>query len=201
MTRGDQDERRRQIEAAAYELLAEKGYEATSMLAIAKRANASNETLYRWYGNKQTLFEALVQENAREVEESLRACLNDGGDPLQTLKAVGPRLLRLVTGDKAVVLNRAAASDVAGTGDLGRAIATAGRATVAPLLSAVLDRARDNGLLEFDAGDDIASIYIGLLIGDLQIRRVIGVCGPLSTREIKGKADRALALLLRLFGR
>ncbi|MCP4433742.1 MAG: TetR/AcrR family transcriptional regulator, partial [Gammaproteobacteria bacterium] len=44
--------RQYRIEEATYELLAESGYHACSMLSIAKRAKASNETLYRWYGDK-----------------------------------------------------------------------------------------------------------------------------------------------------
>ncbi|MEQ8740678.1 MAG: helix-turn-helix domain-containing protein, partial [Hoeflea sp.] len=55
--------RQAQIEQAAYEVLEEKGYAATSMLAIAKRARASNETLYNWYGDKTGLFRALVVRN------------------------------------------------------------------------------------------------------------------------------------------
>ena len=45
-------QRRRQIEAAAYDLLVQYGYDGTSMLAVAKAAKASNETMYRWYGDK-----------------------------------------------------------------------------------------------------------------------------------------------------
>jgi AcrR family transcriptional regulator len=48
-----QNERRERIEKAAYDVLAETGYKGASLLLIAQRASVSNETLYRWYGNKQ----------------------------------------------------------------------------------------------------------------------------------------------------
>ena len=51
------------IEQAAYELIDEFGYDGISMLKIAKRAKASNETLYKWYGDKKGLFSALVETN------------------------------------------------------------------------------------------------------------------------------------------
>ena len=57
-------ERRAEIERAAYALLEENGYAGMSMLGVAKRARASNETLYRWYGNKQGLIKAMVARNA-----------------------------------------------------------------------------------------------------------------------------------------
>lgn len=45
--------RRERIEETAYAVLKESGYKAASLLAIARRASVSNETLYNWYGNKQ----------------------------------------------------------------------------------------------------------------------------------------------------
>ena len=124
MKKENQSARRAAIEAAAYELLSERGYKSTSMLAIARRANASNETLYRWYGNKQTLFASLVRANAHAVTEMLEASIDSGTDALEVLATVGPILLKLVTSDRAVALNRAAAADVYESDTLGNIIAT-----------------------------------------------------------------------------
>lgn len=200
MTSNYRDARRQAIETAAYEVLSEKGYKATSMLAIAKRASASNETLYRWYGNKQALFRTLVEENARQVREELQASIAQAGDPIETLRTIGPLLLQLVTSDKAVALNRAAVGDVFETATLGRTIAQAGRGAIAPLIGRVLAAARDGGLLDFDDVGETTSAYISLLIGDLQIQRVIGVCDRLSKKQIKDRSDRALSGILRLYG-
>ena len=54
-------ERQKQIESAAYLVLEKKGFSGASMLAIAKQAKASNETLYRWYKDKN----GLVQYSGR----------------------------------------------------------------------------------------------------------------------------------------
>jgi AcrR family transcriptional regulator len=196
----EQIERQIRIEKAAYEILAEKGYKAASMLSIAKRASASNETLYRWYKNKQSLFCSLVKENARETKELLEHSIAADTDPLETLQKIGPVLLKLVTGKKAIALNRAAAGDVFDTGTLGKVIASAGKETVAPLIVKVLERARRKGQMDFENAHDAADIYTGLLIGDLQIRRVIGVCKQLTQKEIDARSQRAVSLLLRLFG-
>ncbi len=195
-----QDARRRLIEAAAYELLVEKGYRATSMLTIAKRASASNETLYRWYGSKQALIRALVEENARDVRELLETSATTDADALATLRKVGPLLLGVVTGQKAVILNRAAVSDINETATLGATIAASGRETIRPLIQSLLARARTAGTLAFDDADDPTGIYLSLLIGDLQIQRVIGVREILDADEIRRRADRSMMLFLRLFG-
>ncbi len=195
----NQEIRRRQIEEAAYELLAENGYKATSMLAIAKKAAASNETLYKWYGNKQSLFMSLVQENARAVRELLSDISDD--DPINTMKVLGPQLLRLVTSERAVALNRAAVGDVHDSAVLGKTIARGGRDSVAPLIAQMFERARELGLLSFDDAEEVAGTYISLLIGDLQIQRAIGARGPLKPKEIKTRAERAGDLIMQIYAK
>lgn len=199
MQQDKQDQRRQQIRAAAYELLAEKGYKATSMLAIAKKARASNETLYAWYGNKQTLFSTLIQENASEVTAALEAALAAGSNFQTTMDRVGPLLLQLVTSDKAIILNRAAAADVNDTGVLGQSLARLGRDTVAPLLQKLFAEARKEGILNFKTADNVTDVYFGLLIGDTQIRRATGSLQNLTESEVNLRANRALKLFMKLF--
>lgn len=194
------DRRRTAIEDAAFALLIEKGYKATSMLEVARRAGASNETLYKWYGNKQGLFAALVKANARDVAELLRTRLDGAdADPLETLATVGPLLLDLVTGERAIALNRAAVGDVHDTATLGPALAELGREAVVPLIAELLGRARDMGLLAFDDAGEVAETYVALLIGDLQIRRATGAIGPLPDDAIRTRAMRAVGGITRLF--
>lgn len=185
--------RQEQIEQAAYAVLQEKGYAGASMLAVAKRARASNETLYNWYGDKQGLFMALVARNAAEVKALLQAQITADADPLDTLRLLGPRLLDLLTGDRSVALNRAAAADP--SGELGTAISRAGRETVAPMIEAIMSKARSNGLLDFHSKAEATELYLNLLIGDLQIRRVIGRADKPTDSDIAHRADRAVRIL------
>ncbi|MEO9876411.1 MAG: TetR/AcrR family transcriptional regulator [Anderseniella sp.] len=182
--------RKSRIEAAALELLAEKGYLATSMLSVAKRAKASNETLYNWYGNKQGLFRSLVEANAGEVKALLENDLAQERPPEATLNALGPLLLGLLISDKAITLNRAAAADP--SGELARELTQAGRGAVAPLIADVFLKARDVGLLGFDDAAQAVGLYLDLLVGDLQIRRVLGAVPAMKQSEIDRRAAGAL---------
>jgi len=199
MQKEKQDLRRQQIQIAAYELLAKKGYKATSMLAIAKQAKASNETLYSWYGNKQNLFRTLIQDNANEVANVLDNALAAKDKIEKALFRVGPLLLEMVTSEKAIALNRAAAFDASETGILGTTLAEAGRDKIAPLLQKLFVQAREDGALQFTAKDNIADVYIGLLIGDTQIRRVTGALPVLTKAEISDRSNRATKLLLTFY--
>lgn len=190
--------RQQQIEAAAYEVLEAKGYGGTSMQGIAKQARASNETLYNWYGDKQGLFRALVTRNAEEVRTLLEAELETENDALSILGTLGPKLLKLLTGDRAIALNRAAAAD--NSGELGATLSKAGREAVFPLLERVLLRAREDGQLRFDHSGDAVGLYLDLLIGDQQIRRVIGQLPAPAEEFCQARAQRAVRLLRQLLG-
>lgn len=195
MRESAQRERRRLIEEAAYELIDEKGYDNISMLAIAKRAKASNETLYRWYGDKKGLFQAMVIRNADDVYESLLQDLDRQRDPMQILEDISLKLLRLLTSDRAIALNRAAAADP--SGELGKALSKVGRERVLPLISKFLGQIKDQGTFGDLSLEEVTRLYMSLLIGDLQIRRAIGGMPAPNETELKITTRKALDHLLK----
>ncbi|WP_323771107.1 TetR/AcrR family transcriptional regulator [Antarctobacter sp.] len=158
-------EREAQIAEAAYAVLAEKGFAGLSMLAVAKRAKASNETLYRWYGDKTGLFRALILRNAAQVTDRLDAL------PVArvSLEDLGAALLDMLLSERAVALNRAAAADASNT--LGPVLAEAGRGTVFPRLQAVFQQLDAAGSLRLQPAE-AAALWVDLLVGDWQLRLV-----------------------------
>ncbi|WP_299845065.1 TetR/AcrR family transcriptional regulator [uncultured Roseovarius sp.] len=185
-----------QIEEAAYVLIQEKGYASTSMLNIAKRAKASNETLYNWYGDKLGLFHSMVESNAKKVSSVLQEAIEKNADPIETLVLFGTALLEMLTGDRAVALNRAAAADASGT--LGKALAIAGRDAVAPLIGRTLEQAKQAGALRFSDTQSATELYLNLLIGDMQLRCVTGQIAPPNATARSARAYRAATLLQKL---
>ncbi|KIN63224.1 TetR family transcriptional regulator [Sulfitobacter noctilucicola] len=183
--------RMREIEAEAYALFAAAGYDGTSMLAVAKRAKASNETLYRWYGDKTGLFESMVRANAEKVQQALRHAAEGEGAPLDVLERVAPVLLEMLLSDRAIALNKAAASDVSGT--LGKALAKGGRETVLPLIEELMRSAIESGSLAKPSHGTAGALFMSLLVGDRQIRRVIGALSEPSRDEIETQARVAIA--------
>ncbi|MBI3149564.1 MAG: TetR/AcrR family transcriptional regulator [Betaproteobacteria bacterium] len=192
-------ERRVRIREAAAKLLLENGYRATSMLQVARAASASNETLYRWYGNKQELFAELVSANAAEVARQLASAVAEGEDTVSALGRVGPTLLGTVTGALAVSLNRAAVTDVHETARLGKLLAACGRDAVMPALARLMAAGTAAGHLAQDSPEHLAEIYVRLLIGDLQIRLAIGAVDAIEPEALRLRAEEALGYFLRLF--
>ena len=171
--------RRAQIEAVAMQMLAEKGYQSMSMLAVAKAAKASNGTLYRWYGSKPELFAAIVRRNAE------RAQIDTEGAPLEVLDRLAPKLLAMLCSEGPVLLNRAAAAEPGGA--LAQALAEEGRGRVMPQIAAVM--ARIDGVTDPEA---LAEVYLSLVVGDWQIRRVSGGMAELTPDEVAARCTLAL---------
>lgn len=183
-------DRQRDIEEATYTLLAEKGYAGTSMLSIAKRARCSNETLYNWYGDKVGLLKVMVANNARDARLLLEEALEENDPPLETLEKFGQVLLRMLLGDRPISLNQAAAADA--SGELGKALSEAGREKIFPLLASLFEASRQRRELAFENTLDAVDLYLGLLIGDRQIRRVIGRLPAPSEEDVTTRARLAV---------
>jgi len=166
------------------------------MQMIAKRAKASNETLYRWYGDKVGLFSALVSGNAAQIKGTLEQALSSTAAPLPALEKIAPDLLAMLTSERAIALNRAAAGDA--TGKLGQELAQAGRMVIGPLLAQLFMRLKAEGILDFDDAKQTTRLFIDLLVGDHQIRRVTGAIGSMSPQDQAARAANAIALITQL---
>jgi AcrR family transcriptional regulator len=195
-----QTERRAQIEMAAFAVLEEVGYKKASMLQIAKRAKASNETLYAWYGNKQALFSSLIKDNAGRVEKILEAAISNDCDQSCSLVEIGKLLLHFTATEKAVIINRAAVSDVQETGLLAGAIEENARSVMFRLLRDFMRKLERAGHYHFDDGTEVATrVYIDLLIGELQMQQSLQAIPPLTTVEIEHRTEQARTLFDRLY--
>ncbi len=182
------------ITTAAYALLADKGYVGASMLSIAKAAKASNETLYRWYGDKRGLFETMARDNAQGIRHRLEQALSDDQDAMEALEQIAPLLLSMLLDDRAISLNRAAAADP--SGELGAAISAGGRDEIVPLIRTLIDRLPIKGTEGLNPTD----VFVTLLVGDLQIKRAIGALPPLSQEQVTQRASDALISFRKLVG-
>lgn len=64
---------RSQILAAAREVFAELGYEATTVRDIIRRTSLASGTFYNYFPTKEAVFRAVVEDSARGVRQRLRA--------------------------------------------------------------------------------------------------------------------------------
>lgn len=188
---------RQRVVAAAYEELIERGYQNLTMTGVARRAGASKETLYSWFGNKTGLFTALIVENADAAAQRVDAALASAPttDAYETLYAFTTGLLRLLMSDQSIALNRAAMNSP----ELAATLLASGRHRVGPIVERYLARLVEAGQLEIGDPAEGFTILYGLAIRDTQIRVLLGEA-PLTAEECALRARDAVEAFLALSG-
>lgn len=200
MKAAERARRRDEILDIAVEVLAERGYRDTSMLEIARRASASKETLYGWFGDKRGLFEAVIRRNAETVQGVLAGDLAGEAATEAVLRDFGSALLELLLGDSAVAINRAAISEARADPSLAQLLAESGREATLPGFIRFLEQRRDRGELAFRNAEVAAEDFLGLLLGDRQVRRLLGLLAPPRRAQIDARVARAVQTFLRIYG-
>ena len=192
---------------ATFDLLVQRGYQGTTMAAVAERAGSSKETLYAWFGSKQGLFTALIRRQAEATNQAVAAALDDRGDddPATTLTAFATNLLRLLLGERSVALNRAALAELGGgrpagrapAGELAAVLLSEGRHRTGPMVEAYLARLAEAGQLRIDDPAEAFQLLYGLVVRDLQIRVLLGEPPPAPdalAAHARAAVERFLAL-------
>lgn len=199
---GTETERRNRVLDAALEVLVDDGAERLTMAAVARRAGASKETLYRWFGDRLGLLTALIQRNADLSAQRLAQRLAADGPHLtrsdvdDTLRAYVVGLLSLLTGAPSVALNRAAMSDPT----LRQLLLSQGRHRVGPIVESYLALAETEGVIECDSVGGPAGAFellYGLAVRDTQIRVLLGE-NPPTAKRLHARAEDAVRQLFVL---
>ena len=167
-------ERRAAVIEAAFDELLEQGADGVTMLAIARRAGASKETLYSWFGNRDGLLSAMIESNADATAERIGTALGGNEDPQATLSAFGAGLLRLLTDPRSLALNRAAMTNPV----LAEELLASGRHRVGPIVEDYLASSAASGALRVNDPVTAFETFYGLVIRDTQIRVLLGEPPP-----------------------
>lgn len=179
---------------AAFEELVARGYEKTTMLSIAKRAGASKETLYAWFGNKEGLFAALIKYQAETTVTRVKAALESESNPRATLTNFATGLLRLLLSEPSISLNRAAMSSP----ELAAVLLKHGRHAVGHIVENYLGRLTEQGHLTFPSPNVAFQLLYGLIIRDWQIRVLLGEKSP-TQKELPRHAKVAIEQFFDLY--
>lgn len=92
----DREEKTRAIARVALELFALKGFAATSVGQVARRAGVGKGTLYDYFDTKTELFVAAILEWMAQLEDGFEKQLADIDDPIERLNAFAEMSIALV---------------------------------------------------------------------------------------------------------
>ncbi|PSL13426.1 TetR family transcriptional regulator [Marinobacterium halophilum] len=172
-------ERQRRILDAAREVFLEQGYDNASINEIMCRAGGSLSTLYRLFGNKLGLFEAMMTQTSNRVFaafEAVECSIKRKETPEQALKRYGNLLLERVLSPEAVGLYRLITTDCSSEREQIQSIFFAqGPKRINDKLSAYLHSQVEQGVLTIRDPELAAYQFLEMVKGNFQLRAMLGM--------------------------
>lgn len=193
--------RQAEVLGVVLDLMVEEG-DGFSMAKVCRRASCSKETLYNWFGDRDGLLTATVQWQASKVKMPGLAGGRVSGDAFRDgLIAFAANWLTVITGDVSAALNRLAISHAgSGKSRLGEIVLKNGPLAMTGRLRPIFEIGVSSGLIECDSIDAALKTFFGLVVGDWQIRKLLGETTRPSLSGIDITAVRAVDQFLALYG-
>ncbi|HVY89648.1 MAG TPA: TetR/AcrR family transcriptional regulator [Hyphomonadaceae bacterium] len=191
----DREARRREILDAAFNEFVARGYAGASMEAIARQARASKETLYAWFGNKEQLFDTLLQSRLDGLTSQYDAgALKTEPPPELVLQTVAEDVLRFHLAIEP--LSRAIGADAHGAKARRNAARIIGEER--KKFAAYMLKWKTKGLIAFDDDPlEIVSLFVAMAQGEWSFRLATGMIDGLSDKMIKDHARRVTRTFLK----
>lgn len=186
--------------AEALRLLVEGGDKALTTAGLARAANCSKESLYKWFGDRDGLLSAMISYQASKVRTVERAGERLTAPSLtEHLEVFAHDLLEVLAGDVSLALNRLAIGQTNRDGSkLGTLLLERGRRQIDRRARALLDAGQRDGLLRFSDGEDAYRTLYGLIVSDMHVRMLLG--DKPQTKSFAARAEKAVNAFLILHG-
>ncbi len=185
--------------AEALRLLVEGGDKALTTSGLARAANCSKESLYKWFGDRDGLLAAMISFQQSKVRTADRSGERLSVEALREhLEIFARDLLEVLGGDVSLALNRLAIGQSSRDGSkLGKLLLEHGRHEIDRRARALIEAGKRSGLLRFDDADDAYHTLYGLVVSDLHVRMLLGEQG---LKDITRQARKAVDAFIILHG-
>lgn len=188
--------RRRAILATALELFLERGYDSVSVQEVVQRAGGSLATLYRLFGSKEGLFEAILTQVSNEIVAPLLDEEIDRQPPVEALQRLGESFLTRVLAPDALAWHRMVVTEGPKSPALRAAILRIGPGRVRERLAGYLERQARLERLRIDDAKLAASQFLSLVKAAVHLEVLCGEPVPTDPASVETHVRRAVALFL-----
>jgi AcrR family transcriptional regulator len=196
--------RRSQILDAATEIFLEYGYGGATIDLVVERAGASKATVYSFFGGKDGLFAAIVEERVERI-------LSAFGDPevvhfdvRHALAHIARRFMEVAMAPDAVGFYRLIIAEGIRFPELARTFYRLGPDRTYAHLAGMLSVWRDRGLIRVDDPQRAAVQFLDSVSGDLHRRAMAGIFPKHLRTAIERSIDHAVKVFwngIRVDGR
>lgn len=182
---------------AAGELFLQRGYDAVSMDDILEKVGGSKTTLYSYYGDKEGLFAATVQEMCRNKLAAFLAMNVEDRSPKEGLNALGRQFLLIVLDPHGQSMFRAMIAEAQRFPELAETFFAAGPERAIRVLRRNIENWQKQGLLRCGNAEVLAIQFLGAIMGNFHMKSLLGLSEPLTERQINAWVARGVELFLQ----
>jgi AcrR family transcriptional regulator len=187
-------ERRRQLIAAAEDLFLHKGYHATTMDDVARRAGMSKKTVYQVFSSKSELLDAVLSDWFAPFTAPIEA---DGRPPRQVLTEALMRLANYALSERQVLLMRLLIAETSYSEDIAAALDRQCLGRGKSALEQWLAGEAARGVLTIDHPKEAANMLFFGAIGDFLLRLLLRKGPPPQSDEIAARIAYTVAAFFR----
>ncbi len=193
-------EKRAAILEAAKTLFPVRGYEGTSMDAIAQAAGVSKLTVYSHFQDKDSLFVEAVGAKCEDMLPLDLFVARFEGPIRGQLVRIAHAFFRLITSDEAISIHRIMSRQMPEDSHLPKMFWEAGPKRLQEALAAFLQAEDAAGELRVPDCALAASQFFCLLKGEHHARQLCGCPDKISTDDIERHVQATVDLFLRAYG-
>ncbi|MGI4748284.1 MAG: TetR/AcrR family transcriptional regulator [Janthinobacterium lividum] len=182
--REDAEERDRRLLRIAAAMFESRGFEGTTIEALAEAAGVGKPTVYARFRNKTELFAAVFRKRVDVVlgmlaPEAEHIARRETDADLETaLQAFGLALLRHVLSEEAIRMHRVIVSTAIRFPELAQLVHHEGWERIVTVLAGLLHEFVERGDLEITDEVETADMFLSLVLGRYQRVRILGLPGP-----------------------
>src|ERR1700687_4162904 len=184
--------RRAQILDAAVEVFLENGYGGATIDLVVERAGASKATVYSFFGGKDGLFAAIVEDRVEPILSAFGDPEVAGSDVLSALAHIARRYMEVVMAPDAVGFHRLIIAEGIRFPELARTFYRLGPDRTYAHLAGMLSVWRERGLIRLDDPQLTAVQSFDSVSGDLHRRAMAGIIPKNVRAAIQRSIDHAV---------
>lgn len=189
--------RRQRLLEAAIRLFAAKGFEATTLTDLVNEAGGSRTSLYEYFGDKEGLLRAVTVEHCDRLLADLAALRPDPSmTPEVALRRMGLRFVGGLMDEETMAVLRILIAEGSKFPEMGEFVLRRGPDSVVERTAEYLLDLAEAGKLRIDHPEEAARAFIGLLIGDILLRRLISPASRMSQKAVEEHVERSVDMFL-----
>jgi TetR/AcrR family transcriptional repressor of mexJK operon len=184
---------------AARALFFRGGPDAVTMEAVASEAGVSKVTVYAHFSHRDELMRAVVVAQQERLVAALHNPVDDIAGLERALTSFGLDLLNFFCSDDHLLLDRMLAVQIYADPGLGQLIYEHGPLAMLKQLEKLLESLHVRGLLRCDNTQVAAEQLVGMWVGILHERMIMGGKKP-GKAELERRVDNGVETFVRAFG-